>query len=615
MTWWERTPVFYKILGAFVVALLMFAAFDVYLVSSLDDSKTLIAESAEQYATLNDLSTLENTNAAAVNAVNSYIVTGDPAWKTTYAQASTELGQELTALSEEPYLTSDDHVSILGLQDAISKREDTESTMIADLDEGNNSGTIQLFSSLYTTQQQRIAQFIGALIEDRNQEVSTLTGQNDATLSLLRFVAYFLYGLLFIIFVYLWFALSRSLVKPLERLTDAVKKFRTNSLEPQNDIPLSGIRESGDEVGQLGKAFHEMTERIQRDQAQFLSSVNSLPFGFILFDASQEPVLMNQIAKQLFSADVVTFDAVAKKFNEETKLLTLIHAVFTNGVGQTIPEANIESEIFRLSMEPVITPLAKRVIGAILVFENITEQKRLEQSKNAFLSIASHEMRTPLAVIRGNAELLLDDPAVSGNAAVKPLVESVVKASVQMLSIVDDFLDIQRLEENRIVLKIEPVDVIAAIKETIAELMPLAAEKKLGLVFEEPKLGEALPRLSLDKYRLQQIFMNIVSNGIHYTESGSVKVWIERRSGVIDVFFKDTGIGITAEDQKRLFRRFETGKTFIRSKEYGSGMGLYISRLLAHLMGGDLWLVSSEFGSGATFALTLPLIKVPMPPA
>jgi signal transduction histidine kinase len=201
----------------------------------------------------------------------------------------------------------------------------------------------------------------------------------------------------------------------------------------------------------------------------------------------------------------------------------------------------------------------------------------------------------------------VEDPAVKDNDGVKAQIESIIKSSVRLLSIVNDFLDVQNMEKNSLTLKIEPVDIPKLLADTVTDLMPLAQKRGLALTFDRSSVPPSLSTLLFDKYRLQQILTNLISNAIHYTEKGSVDVSVATSGDTFKVLFKDTGIGISDEEKTRLFKKFSSGKAFLHSREYGSGLGLYISKFLARLMGGDLVLEKSEMGMGSTFVLTLPL--------
>lgn len=224
------------------------------------------------------------------------------------------------------------------------------------------------------------------------------------------------------------------------------------------------------------------------------------------------------------------------------------------------------------------------------------------------MEIASHEMRTPLAIIRGNAELLLREKLILESVTEKERIESILNGSVRLLDIVNDFLNVETIEgKKKASPKLVSVDLIQLLEETIADFSKMASDKNLSLHLIKPRVS--LPLFTLDRSRLQQIFVNLISNAIHYTDHGGVTVAVENGNGTVRVLIEDTGIGIDAEDRGRIFNKFQTGKSFLTSKEYGSGLGLYISRLLANLMDMTVALEKSEVGKGSTFSLTIPLSK------
>lgn len=243
--------------------------------------------------------------------------------------------------------------------------------------------------------------------------------------------------------------------------------------------------------------------------------------------------------------------------------------------------------------------------------KKLAEQKALSESKSNFIAIASHEMRTPLTVIRGNAELLLEVlPAIPENAETIKFLSGIRNNSVRLLDILHDFLDVVQLEENRIELKKEPFDLVSAIKDVVTDLTSVVAEKKLYLTVEEPT--ETLPMVLADPGKIRQVIVNLIGNATHYTTAGGITISIKRipESGVdmIKVFITDTGIGIPLESQDKLFQRFSTvQKTFLRTKEYGSGLGLYISKLFVESMGGSIKLEKSVPNEGSVFSITLPV--------
>ncbi len=423
---------------------------------------------------------------------------------------------------------------------------------------------------------------------------------------------------------------SRNIVFPIKALSTLAKKIEEGDLEALID-PL--LLEGTDEVGSLANSFNAMfqalkssireldiekksveakvkqrTQELMQERAQLLASINSLPLGFILLDTAGGVLLSNNKIHELSSREDSTFVSISGQFVPAIDILEFDRQI-KEKQNYELSETTLGERSFHIIGVPVILSRhgeSETIIGSVVLFEDITKEKRLEQSKDTFLAMAAHEMRTPLTIIRGNAELLLDEPAVGASAGLKVQIESMLRSTIRLLAIVNDFLDVQNLEGGRMSLKIETADIIALLTETVKDLLPLAQKKGLALTLTVPP-DFGTPIFAVDKYRLQQIFTNLISNAIHYTEKGSVTIVPQKKEKQITILFEDTGIGISAEEQERLFKKFEVGRVFMRSKEYGSGLGLYIARFLARLMGGVLTLEKSEIGKGSTFCLTVPL--------
>jgi len=422
---------------------------------------------------------------------------------------------------------------------------------------------------------------------------------------------------------------SRRLIDPLGKLTKLAGNITGGNLDLVVDPKLLGEK---DEVGILANSFDVMvrslrstireldaekkgveqkivqrTHELQEQHAQLLASINSLPLGFLLLNTSGSVLLSNRTVQDLSPRKDLTLASLGGLLVPAFDISEFDRSMKERR-SYELKEARLGEKEFRITATPVLLSEGAgggTLIGSVILMEDITQERLLEQSKNSFLAIAAHEMRTPLTVIRGNTELLLGEPAVRDHAGFKTQIESILRSAVRLLDIVNDFLDIQNLESKKIPLKIEPVDIAALLSDTVNDLLTLAKEKGLVITLAVPPDFGART-LNMDAYRLQQIFTNIIGNAIHYTERGGVTVALREGDETIKILFEDTGIGISPEEQELLFKKFGTGRAFMRSREYGSGLGLYISRFLARMMGGDLVLEKSEVGKGSTFCLTLP---------
>jgi PAS domain S-box-containing protein len=270
-----------------------------------------------------------------------------------------------------------------------------------------------------------------------------------------------------------------------------------------------------------------------------------------------------------------------------------------------------------ISLSPISTRSGMLVSSAI---RDTTERKRFEQqlreknveleaaslAKDRFLTSMSHELRTPLnAIIGFTGTLLMRLPGPLTAEQERQL--GIVRSSARhLLSLINDVLDIAKIESGKVELHLEPVPVADVIQEVVTGLKSIASEKGLELGFDR-RPDQLVVRT--DRRSLHQILINLVNNAIKYTPSGSVRIECEekRASGTaaVEIRVIDTGIGIKADDQARIFQRFEMVDQSTTRATEGVGLGLYLSTRLAALVGATLRVQSAE-GEGSTFLLSLP---------
>jgi signal transduction histidine kinase/CheY-like chemotaxis protein len=272
-------------------------------------------------------------------------------------------------------------------------------------------------------------------------------------------------------------------------------------------------------------------------------------------------------------------------------------------------EVMFGSKILRLSLTPVLAKAL--VIGTVLLMEDITEAKVLERSRDEFFSIASHELRTPLTAIKGNSSMILQyygetmkDHSLHG------MVDDIYSSSVRLIEIVNDFLDMSRLEQGKISFKLQPVALDKILEQVFYEMGPVLKQKKLFCkISGNATRLNSLPLIQADPDRTKQIIYNLIGNAAKFTEKGGITVHAEVVGDHMKVSVTDTGGGIPVANQKLLFRKFQQAASSILTRDTtrGTGLGLYISRLLAEGMDGEVGLESSVPGEGTTFFFTLPL--------
>ncbi|HZT72987.1 MAG TPA: PAS domain S-box protein [Terriglobales bacterium] len=252
-----------------------------------------------------------------------------------------------------------------------------------------------------------------------------------------------------------------------------------------------------------------------------------------------------------------------------------------------------------------------QVCGAFAVARDVTERKRYERSleeanrlKSEFLANMSHELRTPLNGIIGFTEFLVDEKPGPLNAKQKEYLGDVLASAHHLLQLINDVLDLAKVESGKLELHIETFSARQAVEEAMAVVRGMAHRKRLRL---EAEFEGELERVALDQPKLKQVLYNLLSNAVKFTpDGGRVAVRAARVAGALELRVSDTGIGIRAEDLPRLFNEFQQLESGLPRRYEGTGLGLALTRKLVEFQGGRI-AVESEPGRGSTFTVRLPL--------
>jgi PAS domain S-box-containing protein len=284
-----------------------------------------------------------------------------------------------------------------------------------------------------------------------------------------------------------------------------------------------------------------------------------------------------------------------KPLERRLKLLETV----TGQVAMAVQNARLYGEIRRHSGE-LEYRVAERTAELAVAKERAESADRL---KSAFLATMSHELRTPLNSILGFTGIMLQGLAGPLNAEQTKQLGMVQSSSRQLLALINDVLDISKIEAGELKLALAPFDLRATIERSVAAIRPLAESKGLALRLEmSPVIGE----LVSDGLRVEQILLNLLNNAVKFTERGEVVMSADVVAGTVRVRITDTGIGIKPEDFSKLFRPFQQLASGLSRSHEGTGLGLAICRRLAGLLGGEIQ-VESEAGKGSTFSVLLPV--------
>ncbi|MEI8012711.1 MAG: ATP-binding protein [Candidatus Omnitrophota bacterium] len=369
---------------------------------------------------------------------------------------------------------------------------------------------------------------------------------------------------------------------------------------------------SRDELGDLARALTYMSDEvcdkmktIVREGARLDAVIESMSEGLMVVDEKGGILLMNASLRKFFLISGKVDGRKVPEVIRNSVVVDMVDRLVLGGerlisreVVGTLPEERV------FSVNAVQVMAGGKVEGAVLVFHDISALRRLEKVRQDFVANVSHELRTPVASIKGYAETLLggamDDPA-----ALKEFLGIIHQNSDRLVSLINDLLDLARIESGKMKLILAPVDAAGLVRKCIAILEKAIADKRLSVSFDFP---DVLPKALADEARLSQVFLNLLDNAVKYTPAGG-KIIVRALPGDKKIRFEvmDSGIGIPEEDQPRIFERFYRVDKARSREAGGTGLGLSIVKHIVQAHGGDVS-VHSRPGQGATFSFTVSII-------
>ncbi|AMW28251.1 response regulator [Arthrospira platensis] len=446
---------------------------------------------------------------------------------------------------------------------------------------------------------------------------------------------------LLLIAVYL---LTRKITQPILAITETALKVSDGNFDCQAPVLTQ------DEIGILARTFNQMitdikefnqqlsdankyleervkmaTVELQETLANLTSIIDHIADGLLVTDAEGKitrtnPALANlfalgdldirgKLCSEAFSGDVLNLLLQSKAqpldaFQGEVKLEG-------DRIGQAVAKGVLKQVSSPSGSEELI------YIGSVVLFRDITAEKEIDRMKTDFISTVSHELRTPLTSVLGFAKLIqkkLDDvilPFIKTddtkiNRAVNQVasnVDIIVSEGIRLTNLINDVLDIAKMEAGKTEWHIEPLSIKTVVERAISATTSLFNNKPIKLIVNMP---DNLPDIMGDNDKLMQVFINLISNAVKFTETGNVTLKLMAVKSAIKVSVKDTGCGIDAADREQVFEKFKQVGNTLTNKPQGTGLGLPICQEIIQHHGGSIW-VESQVGVGSTFYFTLPL--------
>jgi signal transduction histidine kinase len=281
-------------------------------------------------------------------------------------------------------------------------------------------------------------------------------------------------------------------------------------------------------------------------------------------------------------------------------LTALPHPEFQDHIALLLQDVTTEGRLDQQLMQQLNEV---RLLRARLEAAN-QELVRLNDEKSAFLRMAAHDLRAPLTVIKGYVEMVIEDTEAASDEEALDFLGVVLVRTQQMAKLIDNLLDVEKIESGAVALIRKPLDLAGLVEEIGQGFEPVAQQKGQALYWQIPA---GLPQPLADRDRLMQVFNNLVSNAMKFTPAGGeVRIEVLDRDAEVVVEVSDTGPGISEEDQARLFQRFFRTDSARMQRIPGTGLGLSIVRAIVEQHGGQVY-CRSQLGEGSTFSFTLPL--------
>lgn len=357
---------------------------------------------------------------------------------------------------------------------------------------------------------------------------------------------------------------------------------------------------------------------ISVEKEELRNVVLTLEDATIIYDREFKVLFFNPAGEDLFNLKVgeVVGQVIKTQDVERPELQRLAQVIFPSLAPSITSrsKAGVYPQVVDLSFEEpdmelrVITTIISDVKGGILGFIKVIHDRTREQfllrSKSEFVTVASHQLRGPVTNINWALESLVKDQSLSEES--KVLVDNALMGGQQLLKIIEDLINIAKIEEGRFGYNFEPTDLVYFINNILAQVMPQARRASIKVYFDRPK--DPLPQVLINPEKMTMVFYNFLDNGIRYNvQNGEVIVKVEQVPGepFVQVSVKDTGIGIPSAEIKKIFGKFFRAENAMKFQTEGSGLGLYINKNIVLAHGGKIW-AESEMNRGTTFFFTLP---------
>jgi len=399
------------------------------------------------------------------------------------------------------------------------------------------------------------------------------------------------------------FIVWRKWIAPWRQVEDVITQIgrgeRPRTFLMEGSLPVQRI---GFQLEKIVGDLEQLHKQIAKRESGMQTIFSAMQDALLVVDSNRQVILSNQTFRKLFDAPEISLATPLLEIVRDPTLDRLLTDAF-RGDGPVRCELALGDS--QIDLHAVATKNdAGQITGALVLFHDITELKRIDQVRRDFVANVSHELRTPLSILRGYIETLLDSPKPPREELTR-ILRVMERHSDRLELLVEDLLTLAQLESGNPNLQMGTVDLSSFLPEMVRDWEKKLTSKQLNIIVDVPT---ELSPIWADRTRLQEALYNLLDNAVKYSrERGEIRLSARRRDGEIELTVSDDGIGITKEDLPRIFERFyRADKARSSDKVHGTGLGLAIVKHVAQLHGGRVE-AESELDKGTTIRVVLPM--------
>lgn len=400
---------------------------------------------------------------------------------------------------------------------------------------------------------------------------------------------------------------SKRITKPIDALTETANEIANGEFGRKIYI------EANDQIGELAQSFNKMSQtlsssmsELRQRNSELEAILNSMINGIIAVDQNKNIILINKFCFEILDLpqDYVVENESMYKIIRNEEIAQMVECAILEGQSQMKELNYVHNEkILRIYVNPIIAA-TREILGSIVVIQDVTQIRKLEQMRSDFVSNVSHELKTPLTSIRGFVDTLKNGAIHQPETAMRFL-DIIDIESDRLYRLINDILLLSEIESMDREPEQTEVEVSSVIEEVVDILELRASDKGLKLITD----FESSPVIHANRDRIKQMMINLVDNGIKYTEKGEVRVKVGTQGSWVVITVSDTGIGFNESHKERLFERFYRVDKGRSRSQGGTGLGLSIVKHIVLLYKGKIS-VTSQPGKGTTFEILIPNAKL-----